>query len=70
MTAHADHATTERGGDTLLLEGNVHLKYHKDDRQGSVSANKLRISLRDGSVDLEPESNTSTGAWTAPCTSN
>jgi hypothetical protein len=54
MTAHADHATVERGGDGLLLDGNVHLKYHKTDREGSVSANKLRIDLRDGSVDLEP----------------
>jgi hypothetical protein len=52
LEAWADHADYDKGGDGLILSGNVRVKYHKGDKQGRISANKLRIELRSGDVEI------------------
>jgi hypothetical protein len=66
--AWADRVVFEHGGDSVVLEGNVRLKYSKDGAQGSLHASKVRLRS-DGLIDLNPETPPPTPLQSPPPTS-
>jgi hypothetical protein len=47
-----ERVTVSEHGDSMMLEGHVHLKCHNDDQQAKLSADHVRIYLTDGSLQL------------------
>jgi hypothetical protein len=43
----------------LILEGDVHLRYHKDDQHASISAECIELDLTTGSVTIKPAGSSS-----------
>ncbi|HEV3259482.1 MAG TPA: hypothetical protein VG013_21635 [Gemmataceae bacterium] len=54
LKATADSVARMSGDDCLVLEGNVHLDYHKDDKHTEAAADRVVIGLADGSFKIEP----------------
>lgn len=54
LKATADSVARMSGDDCLVLEGNVHLDYHKDGKRTEAAADRVVIGLADGSLKIEP----------------
>jgi hypothetical protein len=54
LKATADCVARMSGDDCLVLEGNVHLDYHKDGKHTETAADRVVIGLADGSLKIEP----------------
>jgi hypothetical protein len=47
-----EHVMVSEHGESMILEGHVHLKYHEADQHAQLSADRVRVSLVDGSLQL------------------